>query len=282
MNIPVVSNTNFKIPVNNQSSQTTAPQNNTLAVKDTQNDSWNFSINKKKIAKIAIITTALATIAGSAIYAIRRGKAPKEAKELIKEANKFTESFREKFQSTIDEVTTLYKNGGKDANGKVVATITEDIEYPARKLMAISTKEGEEPSIISVFINDKLGSVEKLRDDGKFDTVFINEKEQISHCREGIKYTTDKMFTIEKEAFLENNKPFLYTEGQSVQNDSKTGVKSFTKKAVCISEKGKPISYKEDCKMDETGYTAKIWMALMGNGLSKRWYNIAEGIHKAQ
>ncbi len=282
MNITAVTNTNFKTRVNNSTSYSSDLNTPSPALKQTPDDCWNFSINKKKTVKFAAFTAAAAILAG-VILALRKGKVPEGANEMVKEANEFTKTFREKFQSTIDEVTALYKNGGKDAEGNIIATIAEDADIPSIKFMDKITQDGKTPSLTGVFVNDKLGSIKKLRDDGKLDVIFLEKNGQITNCQEGLETFDNGDFNIAKEAYLENGKPFMFAKGFNFKKDSSKGGVWTIEREVYISEKNKPVSYVEKRTMDGTGeYKANKWMTFWGKSkLTSKWHNLAKGIHKA-
>lgn len=281
MNTSAISGIKLTNFTSNNTSSAINLQNNNQIDKNNSNDSWNFSINKKKAVKFAGFTAAALAVAGI-FYGLRK-KPPVEAKALIKQANEFTKNFQEKFQNTINETIALYKNGGKDSNGNIIAKITEDTDFPSRKIMEEFTDGSKILSRRSIFIDGKLGSIEKLTENNKYDVIAINREGKISHCQEGVEIFDNGNFSIAKEACLDNNKPYMYTEGfHFIKNPSKGGEWSIEKQ-VGITGKDKPDSYIEKLTANGSGeYRAKTWKTLMGRfQLISKWSSLAEGSHKA-
>ncbi len=221
---------------------------------------------KKKTA-VAGFLAAAAVIGAGIIYAVRKGKAPLEAKEMMQRANEFSENAHK----TVNEVMELFQNGGKNSEGKMVAQITHSKDSDVLKFMNEFAQDGTTPVRKSTFINDMLCRVEEFTSDNKQNTAFL-QNNKLTIYREGEETLPDGIYKTAKEAYFENNKPYLYTEGIEIYHTDNNSRVYKTAKEVCISEKGKPLSYKENLISDDSDIKSGKWTAYMNN----RWMDLTK------
>ncbi len=133
---------------------------------------------KKKTAIIGGLSVLAATVAvGAAIaFGASRGKAPAgvevmeaAAEDMSKKAAELTEAVQKK----IDNVIELFKNGGKDAEGKVVATIGDGGSLSDKFMEELA----EDGTVIrrSLFTDGKLSLIQEYLQDEKMNQIYLKD-----------------------------------------------------------------------------------------------------------
>lgn len=262
MNISAISNTKITTFKNNSS------KGNINANKSKKADTVTIAGKEiKKKTAVAGFLAAAAIIGAGIIYTARKGKVPPEAKEMVQKAEEFSQNAIK----TVNEIMELFQNGGKNSEGKIVAQITHSKDNDALKFMNEFAQDGTTPVRKSTFINDMLCRVEEFTSDNKQNTAFL-QNNKLKIYREGVESLPNNVYKTAKAAHFENNKPYLYTEGAEICLTDDNSRIYKTAKEVCISKKGKPLSYKENLISDDFDIKSGKWTAYMCN----RWMDLTK------
>lgn len=203
------------LPQDGQNSLEKSPKSDTITIA-------GKTIQKKTAIKAGLGALATAAVITIGVIAFRsRGKVPPE----IKEANAAAEEMKnaavelagkagelaEAAQKKIDAVVDLFKSGGKDADGKVVANIAAGTN-PNEKIMEELAEDGTTVARRSLFTDDILTSIEEFLEGGKKNEInLIGGK--LDTCSEGIEILSDGSETVSRYLSMNGDKPGQYAEG---------------------------------------------------------------------
>ncbi len=209
------------------------------------------TIKKKTAIMAGLGTLAAAAAVGAAIvFGARKGKVPAEVKAATEAAEAMTQKANElveTVQKKIDSVVELFKNGGKDADGKIVATISDSADDVSEKIMEEFAEDGSTVLRRSIFKNDVPALIEEFTEDGKGNVIFLSYGKPYEY-HEGIEGLPDGSRKIAKLLLFTDGKPIEYNEGFE-------GFSSGTKKMAkeLLIHDGKPYEYHEGLEEFSSG-----------------------------
>ncbi len=219
-----------------------APMPLQCAQENTACQNENAEINCKQKTdnkKTAGFIAAGIAIAAGIIYAAKKSRLPIEVKDAMRRADEFVQNINTKVKDTIK----LYNNGGKDANGNIVARIKENLSSPSSKIME---EIPEDTSIClkrSYFKNGILETIEEFLEDNTKNITVMKEG-KLSVYQEGMQKYGSGDLRVAKEAYFKNDKPEIYTEGVEFSSGNNGG-RWKQAMQLRLSEKGKPTEYLE-------------------------------------
>ena len=208
------------------------------------------TIKKKTAIMAGLGTLAAAAAVGAAIvFGARKGKVPAEVKAATEAAEAMTQKANElveTVQKKIDSVE-LFKNGGKDADGKIVATISDSADDVSEKIMEEFAEDGSTVLRRSIFKNDVPALIEEFTEDGKGNVILFTDGKPIEYNEgfEGFSSGTKKMA---KELLIHDGKPYEYHEGLE---EFSSGTIKMGK--ILFLPDGKPDEYHEGIKLFSDG-----------------------------
>ncbi len=180
------------------------------------------TIKKKTAIMAGLGTLAAAAAVGAAIvFGARKGKVPAEVKAATEAAEAMTQKANElveTVQKKIDSVVELFKNGGKDADGKIVATISDSADDVSEKIMEEFAEDGSTVLRRSIFKNDVPALIEEFTEDGKGNVIFLSYGKPYEY-HEGIEEFSSGTIKMGKILFLPDGKPDEYHEGIKLFSD---------------------------------------------------------------
>ncbi len=236
-----------------------------------------FTIGKKEISKKKALTfaglAAAAVAAGVGIFLASRGKLPSgenlppleilntnqpnriqindqtdicalstDFQKIARDMTARACNLFENAQKKITEATQLYKNGGKDVDGKVVAKISYNPTRDFEQTMEETLNSGGITLRRSVFVDDLPQTIIEILESGEENVITLQKGRLVSY-KEGVQTLEGGIDKIAREITARNGVLDSYREGIEKLPDQKQTVRT----ARCLSLiSGRPLAYMEN------------------------------------
>lgn len=191
------------------------------------------------------------------------GKMQEAAESLIDKANELAENLQkeaeqiaESAQKKLDSIRELFNNGGKDADGKAVATIKDGVDDVAEKIMEEFADDGTTVLRRSRFLNNDRGefiSIDEFARDGKIEHFDFNSDGKLSWYSRSGEISADGSEKLAKQ-FCFNNKNGTLGRYIETHEELAEGGRKYTNEIGL--DNGKLVQYIEG-REESTGKTAK-------------------------